>query len=79
MLAKAIDLCPADELTKSQMKLMNNDKEIAGVTKKVGRNSRKFRDDNGLQKFKQNSGFRESGYMAGKQWEDRVVGSRAKC
>ena len=61
------------------MKLMNKDKEIAGVTKKVDRNSRKIRDDNGLQKLKQNSGFRESGNMAGKQREDKVVGSRAKC
>ena len=78
-LSKAIDICRADELTKSQMKLMNKDKEIAGVTKKVNGYSRKFKDANGLQKFKQNSGIRDFGNMVGKQREDRVVRSRAKC
>ena len=70
-LTKAINICRADELTRTQMKLMTKDKEVAGISKKKNGESQRLgsnqyggqRQSGGLQRLGSNQygGQRQSG------------------
>ena len=61
-LAKAINICCTDEIIKLQMKEMSIHKEVNGIKKKYGRNSRQKNQEatNQIDKSDQKSGTNQS-------------------